>query len=121
MPSTDSTFGFGPAGGFIFQKAFVELFVGDDDKKRLIERIAHDPRVTYFAGTADPDSFETNVTEGGVNTVTWGVFPGHEIAQPTIIEELSFRAWRDEAFAIWREWELLHPPRSATRLSLIHI
>lgn len=121
VPSTDSTFGFGPAGGFIFQKAFVELFVGDDDKKRLIERIAHDPRVTYFAGTADPDSFETNVTEGGVNTVTWGVFPGHEIAQPTIIEELSFRAWRDEAFAIWREWELLHPPRSATRNLIRHV
>ncbi|WFD36158.1 methylenetetrahydrofolate reductase [NAD(P)H] [Malassezia cuniculi] len=113
--STDPTFGFGPAGGFIFQKAFVELFISDEDKQRLVERIAKDPSVTYFAGTADPDSFESNVADGGVNTVTWGVFPGYEIAQPTIIEELSFRAWRDEAFAIWREWEQLHHPRSATR------
>lgn len=113
--STDPTFGFGPSGGYIFQKAFVELFVSDADKQRLVARIAGDPRVTYFAGRADPASFETNVPDGGVNTVTWGVFPGHEVAQPTIIEELSFRAWRDEAFAIWREWELLYPPRSATR------
>lgn len=38
------------------------------------------------------------------NAVTWGTFPGKEIVTPTIIEEVSFRAWSDEAFGIWREW-----------------
>ena len=36
--------------------------------------------------------------------MTWGTFPGKEIVTPTIIEEVSFRAWSDEAFGIWREW-----------------
>jgi methylenetetrahydrofolate reductase (NADPH) len=36
----------------------------------------------------------TNMDEGAANTVTWGVFPGKEIVQPTIIEEVSFCAWK---------------------------
>jgi methylenetetrahydrofolate reductase (NADPH) len=32
--------------------------------------------------------------ERAANTVTWGVFPGKEIVQPTIIEEVSFCAWK---------------------------
>ncbi|KAG0379864.1 hypothetical protein BGX24_011285 [Mortierella sp. AD032] len=38
------------------------------------------------------------------NTVTWGVFPGQEIVQPTIVERSSFLAWKDEAFALWEQW-----------------
>ena len=38
--------------------------------------------------------FMTNMDEGAANTVTWGIFPGKEIVQPTIIEEVSFRAWK---------------------------
>ena len=38
--------------------------------------------------------FVTNMDEGAANTVTWGIFPGKEIVQPTIIEEVSFRAWK---------------------------
>lgn len=32
--------------------------------------------------------------ESGRNAVTWGVFPGQEIAQSTIIEKESFLAWK---------------------------
>jgi hypothetical protein len=32
--------------------------------------------------------------EDAANTVTWGIFPGKEIVQPTIIEEVSFCAWK---------------------------
>ena len=114
--STDPTYGFGPQGGYIFQKAFVELFLTPEDKDALVRHIEASPSpVTYFAGKWDPDSFQTNLERDGLNTVTWGVFPGKEVAQSTIIEEPSFRAWCDEAFAIWREWELLFPPKSATR------
>lgn len=114
--STDPTYGFGPQGGYIFQKAFVELFLTPEDKDGLVRHIEASPSpVTYFAGKWDPDSFQTNLERDGLNTVTWGVFPGKEVAQSTIIEEPSFRAWCDEAFAIWREWELLFPPKSATR------
>ena len=94
----------------------MELFLTPEDKDALVRHIEASPSpVTYFAGKWDPDSFQTNLESDGLNTVTWGVFPGKEVAQSTIIEEASFRAWRDEAFAIWREWELLFPPKSATR------
>jgi methylenetetrahydrofolate reductase (NADPH) len=63
----------------------------------------------------------TNMDEGAANTVTWGVFPGKEIVQPTIIEEVSFRAWKDEAFAIWDEWAKLYPINSYTAKLLRNI
>jgi len=46
--------------------------------------------------------------------VTWGSFAGKEIITPTIIEKESFRAWLEEAFGIWREWQRVYPPQSAT-------
>lgn len=35
-----------------------------------------------------------NVPENERNAVTWGVFPGQEIAQTTIIEKESFLSWK---------------------------
>jgi len=75
----------------------------------------------------------TNMDEGAANTVTWGVFPGKEIVQPTIIEEVSFCAWKvvppflfwcwsqDEAFAIWDEWAKLYPINSPSAKLLRNI
>merc|ERR1712096_129169 len=38
-----------------------------------------------------------------------GVFPGREIVQPTVVDPLSFRVWKDEAFALWLEkWARLY-------------
>jgi hypothetical protein len=34
----------------------------------------------------------------GVQAVTWGVFPGKEIAQPTVVDPEAFLAWKTEAF-----------------------
>ncbi|SOV09556.1 related to MET12 - methylenetetrahydrofolate reductase [Ustilago sp. UG-2017a] len=115
-PSTDPTVGFGPPGGFVFQKAFVELFMSAADKDRLISRIdslGPNAQITYFAGNAKGD-FASNLGDGEANTVTWAVFPGKEIVQSTIIERESFEAWRDEAFEIWSEWSLLFPKASAS-------
>ncbi|KAL2262009.1 hypothetical protein VTK26DRAFT_2743 [Humicola hyalothermophila] len=50
--------------------------------------------------------------EASTNAVTWGVFPGKEIVTPTIIEEVSFRAWSEEAFGIWGEWAKIYPKGS---------
>jgi hypothetical protein len=38
--------------------------------------------------------FRTSVDNDGRNAVTWGVFPGQEIVQTTIIERESFLAWK---------------------------
>lgn len=33
------------------------------------------------------------------------MFPGREIVQPTVVDPVSFRAWREEAFELWRtQW-----------------
>lgn len=115
VSSSNPVYGFGPRDGYVYQKAFVEFFVSETDKSLLQKRIEEegDGMISFFAGNRRGD-FETNMPAGEVDAVTWGVFPGKEVAQPTIIEEESFRAWRDEAFAIWAEWESLFPKRSAT-------
>ncbi|KAG8847860.1 hypothetical protein FRB96_001375 [Tulasnella sp. 330] len=116
-PSTDRTFGWGPAGGYVFQKAFVEFFCDDKTLQALQQRIdseASSGWITWFA-TNVQDDFFTNVQEDGPNAVTWGVFPGQEIAQSTIIERTSFMTWKEEAYGIWAQWASLHPPASKTR------
>ncbi|KHJ75143.1 hypothetical protein OESDEN_25241 [Oesophagostomum dentatum] len=48
--------------------------------------------------------------------VTWGVFPGTEIAQPTVVDPLAFRAWKDEAYETWiKNWANLYPKDSISR------
>jgi methylenetetrahydrofolate reductase (NADPH) len=48
--------------------------------------------------------------------VTWGVFPGREIIQPTVVDPESFLVWKDEAFALWTEqWAKLYPEGSTSR------
>lgn len=115
LRSNDPTFGWGPANGFVFQKAFVELFMPADDWKRLYERLSRPEMkdsVWFYAANAEGDFLSSDFSgglspeakEAGTNAVTWGVFPGKEIITPTIIEEVSFRAWAEEAFGIWAEW-----------------
>jgi hypothetical protein len=38
------------------------------------------------------------------NAVTWGVFPGREVLQPTVVDPVSFRAWKDEGILKLRNW-----------------
>lgn len=108
VPSAHEVFGWGPTrGGWVWQKPFVEFFVPAARWHVLrarLDALADDgQQVTYFAGNARG---ETAASEpDSVNPVTWGAFRGKEIVTPTIIEGVSFRAWTDEAFSIWREWE----------------
>lgn len=48
-----------------------------------------------------------------MNAVTWGVFPGKEIIQPTVVDPESFPIWKDEAFELWKsEWRDLYETES---------
>ncbi|KIH88403.1 methylenetetrahydrofolate reductase (NADPH) [Sporothrix brasiliensis 5110] len=135
IPSTDATFGWGPTHGFVFQKAFVEFFLPSADWAALCTRLT-DPevrdKVCFYAINAAGDFVSSDasgrVTDGrggagaaeeaSTNAVTWGVFPGKEIVTPTIVEEVSFRAWSEEAFGIWKEWAALYPKGSPTDILL---
>lgn len=112
VKSTDPIFGWGPRNGFVFQKPFVEIFVPSKDWEALQARLDSTDQITYFAGNAAGD-FEAS-KEDSVNPVTWGTFAGKEIITPTIIEAVSFKSWLEEAFSIWREWQRIYPPSSAT-------
>ena len=52
--------------------------------------------------------------------VSWGVFPGKEIMQPTVVDPKLFRgAWKDEAFALWSsEWGSIYEAESVSRKTL---
>lgn len=112
VSSSDAVFGWGPRNGFVFQKAFVELFLPSADWKALQAKLtsaAVAPAVSFYASNAKGEFLSSDSTQAGdggasTNSVTWGAFPGKEIITPTIIEEVSFRAWAEEAFGIWREW-----------------
>lgn len=110
VPSTDPVFGWGPKNGFVFQKPFVEFFIPNDEWQKLQSKLFEHPQITYFAGNAKSD-FASNNAES-VNPVTWGTFAGKEIITPTMIEAVSFRAWREEAFGIWSEWQRIYKPGS---------
>lgn len=96
--------GFGPKGGYVYQKAFVEFFLtgaeldelerksAEDAKRRQESGEGDDALVTWFAGNARGDH-RSNMSKGDVNAVTWGVFGAKEIVTTTLIEEMSFRAW----------------------------
>lgn len=76
---------------------------------RSFKRVQENER-THFQGTLDVQSNER------INAVTWGVFPSSEIAQPTIVDPVAFRAWRDEAYELWRtSWIELYEENSPAR------
>ncbi|KAJ9659450.1 methylenetetrahydrofolate reductase 1 [Coniosporium apollinis] len=112
VKSTDPIFGWGPKNGFVFQKPFVEFFLPSADWQKLQRKLAEHEEVTYFAGNKAGDIAATK--EDSVHAVTWGAFAGKEIISPTIIEAVSFRAWLEEAFSIWSEWQRIYPPQSPT-------
>jgi len=76
----------------IFQ-AYLEFFVKPDLLSRLITHIERDSDITYYVLNRNGD-LRTNTHSEGPNAVTWGVFPGKEIIQPTIVEAVSFMAWK---------------------------
>lgn len=50
-----------------------------------------------------------NVKDGEVNAVTWGVFKGKEIVQPTVVDAEAFIIWKDEALNIFTNtWGVIY-------------
>ncbi|KAI0364728.1 methylenetetrahydrofolate reduct [Pilatotrama ljubarskyi] len=112
--SDDRIHGWGPANGYVYQKAYLEFFVSPELLDLLIPHIEHDINITYYVINNRGD-LRTNTHSDGPNAVTWGVFPGKEIIQPTIVEAISFMAWKDEAYELGRQWAKMYEPESPTR------
>ncbi|KAF8892152.1 methylenetetrahydrofolate reductase-domain-containing protein [Infundibulicybe gibba] len=112
--SDDKVFGWGPSNGYVYQKAYLEFFVNPALLSLLLTHIERDSNMTYYAINKRGD-LRTNTHSDGPNAVTWGVFPGKEIIQPTIVEAVSFMAWKDEAFELGQQWAKLYDTNSPSR------
>ena len=105
---------------FEIKQAYLEFFVSPELAEGLFNKYEKDEDVTYYAITRSGELY-TNVSSESPNAVTWGVFPGKEILQPTIVEKASFEAWKDEAFDLGQQWANLYPKGSASNKLLSDI
>ncbi|KAF2877404.1 methylenetetrahydrofolate reductase 2 [Massariosphaeria phaeospora] len=112
--STDPVYGWGPRNGYVYQKAYLELLVSPEYVAEIITRIERNPDLTYYSVNKEGD-LKTNSPGDGPNAVTWGVFPGKEIVQPTIVETVSFLAWKDEFYRLGQDWANCHSSVSPAR------
>ncbi|XP_042201696.1 methylenetetrahydrofolate reductase [Callorhinchus milii] len=114
--STDPVVGWGPEGGYVFQKAYLEFFTSSENVTALLQVLKkYEPRVNYHIVNVKSENIN-NASDLQPNAVTWGIFPGREIIQPTVVDPISFMYWKDEAFALWIErWAKLYPEESPSR------
>lgn len=112
--SDNKVFGWGPSNGYVYQKAYLEFFVNPELLALLLAHIERDSNMTYYVINKRGD-LQTNTHSDGPNAVTWGVFPGKEIIQPTVVEAVSFMAWKDEAFELGQQWAQVYHPDSPSR------
>jgi len=112
--SIDPVYGWGPRNGYVFQKAYLEVLVSPELIAELITRIERNDDLTYYAVNKHGD-LKTNAPSDAPNAVTWGVFPGKEIIQPTIVETISFLAWKDEFYRLGQDWAQCYPSTSPSR------
>jgi methylenetetrahydrofolate reductase (NADPH) len=115
VKSSHPVHGWGPPNGYVYQKAYLELLVHPELFPEVLARIDKHPDLTYYAVTKN-GVLQTNAPSDGPNAVTWGVFPGKEIVQPTIVESISFLAWKDEAFRLGMDWAHCFDAKSSSRV-----
>nr|XP_045006704.1 methylenetetrahydrofolate reductase isoform X1 [Jaculus jaculus] len=121
-PSSDPVVGWGPSGGYVFQKAYLEFFTSRETVEALLQVLKkYELRVNYHIVDVKGENI-TNAPELQPNAVTWGIFPGREIVQPTVVDPVSFMFWKDEAFALWIEqWGKLYDEESPSRMIIQYI
>jgi len=112
--SDHPVYGWGGPKGYVFQKAYLEFFTSPENLERFKALLPKYPTLDYQAINAKGD---TVGNLAGTAAVTWGVWPGSEIKQPTVVDPSVFcEIWKDEAFALWHsQWETLYAEGSDSR------
>ncbi|XP_042562450.1 methylenetetrahydrofolate reductase [Clupea harengus] len=99
-PSSDPITGWGPPGGYVFQKAYLEFFTSSENVTALLKVLKkYEPRVNYHIVNVQGRNI-TNAHDMQPNAVTWGIFPGREIVQPTVVDPVSFMFWKVSAYTV---------------------
>ena len=115
--ASDPQVGWGPRnqrkGGYIYQREYVEFFCPRDSLLTLISVLQKYTTISYVAVNKEGD-YLSNISEGEVVAMTWGIFPNREVLQPTILDPYIFKTWwRQEAFGVWvNEWGEVYESQS---------
>lgn len=89
-------------------QAYLEFFTSPENFSTLQEVLKHHPSISFHAVDRSGKS-TSSYNKPSTTAVTWGVFPGREIIQPTVVDSESFLVWKDEAFALWTtQWISLY-------------
>lgn len=90
--------GWGAAGGFVYQRGYVEFFCSPDAFKAFVRDVQAHGTQSYMAANSQGDFFsDADCTAA----VAWGAFPGSEVQQPLVTCTDGFQAWAEEAFSLW--------------------
>ncbi|EEQ29403.1 methylenetetrahydrofolate reductase (NAD(P)H) met13 [Microsporum canis] len=111
--SSHPIYGWGPKNGYVYQKAYLELLISPTLIDEVIRRIETNPDLTYHCINKNGE-LRTNSSDTP-NAVTWGIFASKEVIQPTIVETVSFLAWKDEAYRLGDDWAKCHDASSPSR------
>jgi methylenetetrahydrofolate reductase (NADPH) len=107
VPSDHEVYGWGGAGGRVYQKAYVEFFVSPELMPVVMEVVSQRPSLRAYA--IDVHKMEQSCDNRSVTALTWGVFPDKEILQPTVFDHDAFIVWSEEAFELWKHsWACLY-------------
>jgi methylenetetrahydrofolate reductase (NADPH) len=111
--SSDKLFGWGGPGGYVYQKEYLEFFCSPENKDKLLAQMVNFPTLSYHVVNVKGESVANTK---GTAAVTWGVFPGKEVVQPTVVDAAAFLVWKDEAFTLWEtQWGNAYEEGSVSR------
>lgn len=125
-PASDPKVGWGPRGnlkgGYVYQREYIEFFCSKHVLDNILQVIKNYSTISYVAVNKSGD-YVSNVTEGEVIAMTWGIFPNKEVLQPTILDPYIFKTWwREEAFCVWiSDWGRIYDKNSDAFKYLEHI
>jgi len=113
-PSSDMEVGWGPSGGLVYQKAYLEFFCSPERITPLLKILEkYGKRFNYQFINLQGD-YHTNLENA--MAVTWGIFPGKQVVQPTIVDPVSFKVWKDEALCLWiSKWASIYSDGSPSK------
>jgi methylenetetrahydrofolate reductase (NADPH) len=112
VDSADVKLGWGPAGGYVYQKSYVEFFCSPDAFKQFAQMVQGHATLTYMAANSAGSFFSDNESTA---CISWGAFPASEIKQAYVSCANGFKAWSAEAFELWSMWQDVLPADSDAR------
>jgi methylenetetrahydrofolate reductase (NADPH) len=122
VDSSHPVHGWGIQNGYVYQKAYLEFFTSEKNVTALLKALKNYPLVNYQIVNSSGEKDYKNCPQNTPIAVTWGVFPGKEIIQPTVVDPISFKVWKDEAFGLWKQkWADLYDEGSHSRALLNEI